>query len=415
MKNKKWYLVLIGLMILTSLSIFGQTKKLRDIGRYKFIPIKAGTPAPEMMKVIAEKYADDIKRGFELAGEPGLYPPFLDRIRQSAFTERELAVGSKMLWMIFRAQGQIQVIQDLEWAGQAPLPVFSFSIQQGDKRYELIMPKACGNISLEKVESTAAAAAAAQAEEQKRPEPVPPLQEKPEEQHDISRAKIFQEFGDLINEVDLYCSFSLWENEIPGLKIIGAERQYERTMFSDADVIYLNKENDGDVKPGQIFSVLEIRDELPGYGPMAFGKGRARIQFVDDATTIAVVEHSCDAVRLGYCLVPFEGRKGVTGKDLRYDVPPVEADGVKGSVVYVQDNLQQIASYQRALIDLGAEQGIQVGQQMILYRRIGKDLPVQILGNCIVIDVKSKTSTIKVLSCRDVIRKGDLVMERPPQ
>jgi hypothetical protein len=41
------------------------------------------------------------------------------------------------------------------------------------------------------------------------------------------------------------------------------------------------------------------------------------------------------------------------------------------------------------------------------------DLPVQILGNGIVVDVKSRTSTIKVLGCRDVIRMGDLVMERP--
>ena len=410
MKYKKWYLVLIGLMILTSLSIFAQTKKLRDIGRYRFLPIKAGTPAPEMMKVIVEKYADDIKRGFELAGYPGLYPPFIDRIRQSVFTEKELAVGSKMLWMIFRAQGRIQVIHDLEWAGQEPLSVLSFSIQEGDKKYELIMPKACGNISLEKV-----ASAAAPAEATKPPEPAPPLKEKPEERYDISKAKIFQEFTDLINEVDLYCSFSLWEDEIPGLKIIGAERESEKTMFSDSDVIYLNKGNDGDVKPGQIFWILEIRDELPGYGPMAFGKGRARVQFADDGMTVAVIEHSCDAVRSGYYLVPFQGKQSVTGKDLGYDVPPVEADGVKGSLVYVQNNLQQIASNHWALIDLGAEQGIQVGQQMILYRRTGKDIPVQILGNCIVIDVKSKTSTIKVLSCRDVIRKGDQVMARPPQ
>jgi hypothetical protein len=410
MKDKKWYLVLIGLMILTSLSIFAQTKKLRDIGRYSFIPLKAGTPAPEMMKVIAEKYADDIKRGFDLAGYPGLYPLFIDRIRQSAFMERELAVGSQMLWMIFRAQGQIKVIHDLEWAGQEPLPVFSFSIQEGDKKYEIIMPKACGNIALEKVES-----AAAPAEKQKPPEPAPLLQEKQEERYEISKAKIFQEFTDLIKEVDLYCSFSVWEDEIPGLKIIGAERESEKTMFSDGDVIYLNKGKDGDVKPGQIFWILEIRDGLPGYGPMAFGKGRARVQYDDDGVTVAVVEHSCDAVRSGYYLVPFEGRKGVTGKDLGYDVPPVEANGVKGSLIYLQNDLQQIATNHWALIDLGAEQGIKVGQQMILYRRTRKDLPVQILGNCIVIDVKSKTSTIKVLSCRDIIRKGDLVMERPSQ
>jgi len=84
-------------------------------------------------------------------------------------------------------------------------------------------------------------------------------------------------------------------------------------------------------------------------------------------------------------------------------------------LVYLQGNLRQIGSGQRALIDLGTDKGIQVGQQMILYRRIRADLPVQILGNCLVIDVKSTTSTVKVLSCRDVIQKGDLVMERPPQ
>jgi len=410
MKNKKWFFVLIGLMILTSLSIFGQTKKLRDIGRYKFLPIKAGTPAPEMMKVIAEKYADDIKRGFDLAGTPSLYAPFIDQIRQSAFTEKQLAVGGKMLWMIFRAQGQINVVYDLEWAGQAPLAVLSFSIQEGDKKYELIMPKACGNISLEKVES---AGAAAPGEKQKPTAPGQPLQEKPEMLDEISKAKIFQEFGELINEVDQYCSFSVWEEEIPELRIVGAERESEKTLFSDADVIYLNKGNNGDVKPGQIFRVLEIRNELRGYGPMAFGKGRARVQFDNNGTPVAVVEHSCDAVRIGYYLVPFAERKGVTGKDLGYNVPPVEADGVKGSLVYVQNDLQQIARNHWALIDLGAEQGIQVGQQMILYRKTGKNLPVQILGNCIVIDVKSNSSTIKVLSCRDVIRKGDLVMERP--
>ena len=68
MKNKKTHIFLIiGLFILTSLNTFGQTKKLRNVGRYKFIPISAGTAAPEVMKAMLEKYPDDIKRGFEVA------------------------------------------------------------------------------------------------------------------------------------------------------------------------------------------------------------------------------------------------------------------------------------------------------------------------------------------------------------
>jgi len=239
--------------------------------------------------------------------------------------------------------------------------------------------------------------------------------EKPEERYDISKAKVYQEFADLINEVDLYCSFSLWEKEIPGLWITGAEREYEKKMFSDGDVVYLNKGKGEGVEPGQVFSVLEIRNEIPGYGPLAFGKGRARVQFADDNTAVAVVEEACDPVRTGYYLVPFEEKEGMTGKDLGYDVLPVEAGGVKGGLIYVQNDLRLIATNHWALIDLGSEQGIQVGQQLILYRTTRQNVPLQILGNCIVIDVKSNTATIKLLSCRDVIRKGDRVMERPPR
>jgi len=405
MKVKKWYLFAICLLILTSLVSFAQTKKLKDIGRYRFCPFEAGTPAPEMMKKVAEKYAADIKRGFDLAGYPGLYDPFMDQIRQSAFTEKQLAVGDKMLWMIFRSQGQVKVVHDLEWAGQAPLDILSFSVQEGDKKYDIIIPKACGNIALQSVETVTEVQAPAEAAPS----------EKPEERYDISKAKVYQEFADLINEVDLYCSFSLWEKEIPGLWIAGAEREYEKKMFSDGDVVYLNKGKGEGVEPGQVFSVLEIRNEIPGYGPLAFGKGRARVQFADDNTAVAVVEEACDPVRTGYYLVPFEEKEGMTGKDLGYDVLPVEAGGVKGGLIYVQNDLRLIATNHWALIDLGSEQGIQVGQQLILYRTTRQDVPLQILGNCIVIDVKSNTATIKLLSCREVIRKGDRVMERPPR
>ena len=407
MKDKKWYLLVVGLIILTSLNIFGQTKKLRDVGRYRFIPIKAETPASEVMKSMLEKYAGDIERGFDLAGAPGLYLPFMEQVKQSAFSDGELPVGDTMEWMIFRSQGQIKVVQDLEWAGGEPLPIYSFAIMKEDRKYEIIMPKSCGNISLRR--------AVPEPGRDQKPPPAPPLQDKPEERYQISKAKIFQDIVDLINEVDLYCSFSLWEGELPALKITGGERQSEKEMFSDSDVIYINKGADDGIEVGQIFRVLEIEEHLPGFGPIAVGKGRARVQFTTASMSVAEVEHSCDDVRRGHYLIPFEAREGVAGKDLGYEVSPEEDDGIKGSLVYLQTDLGQIGSGHWALIDLGAEQGIQVGQQLILYRRQQADFPVQILGNCVVIDVQSKTSTIKILSCRDVIQKGDQIMERPSQ
>ena len=404
MKNKKWCFVLIGLMVLTSLSIYGQTKKLRDIGRYRFIPIKAGTPAPEIMKAIAEQYAGDVQRGFELAGYPNLYAPFMDRVRQSAYTETELPVGSRMEWMIFRSGGKIKVVRDLEWAGQGPLSILSFSVQDGEQKYDIIMPESCGNISLLPGEPVRVPEA---------PPPTPAVQEKPADLHRITRAKIYQDIADLINEVDLYCSFFIWEDEVPGLKIIGAEKEYEKTMSSDGDVVYLSRGKDSDIEPGQVFWILDLSESLRGYGRLAFGAGWARVQHVDEKVSVAVVERSCRGVREGFILVPFETKEGMTGKDLGYDVPPVEAEGIKGEVVYLQGSLEQAGSYMWALVNFGAEQGIQVGQQMILYRRLQKDFPLSIIGNCVVIDVQSRTSTIKVLSCRDVVQIGDQIMERP--
>jgi hypothetical protein len=405
MKNKKWHLILIGLVILTSLNIFGETKKLRDIGRYRFIPVKPDTPAPEMMKLLLEKYAGDIQSGFEVAGSPELYSPFMESLKQAAYTEGQLAVGDKMVWMIFRSQGQIKVIRDLEWAGQEPLPIYSFSVLSGGQKYMIIMPKTCGNISLQRVEPAPAA--------EQEPAPAAPVEQKPEDLYEITKAKIYRDLADLINEVDLYCSFSVWEDEIPELRIIGAERESEKAMFSDGDLIYLNKGKNGGLEPGQIFLVKDIRDGLGGYGPLALGKGRARIQYAGETTSVAVVENSCGDVRSGHYLIPFEPKEGMTGKDLGYDVVPEETEGVKGQLFYLQGDLRQLGSGMWALLDLGAEQGLQVGQQLILYRRTRAELPIQVLGNCLVIDAQSRTSTVKVLSCRDVLRDGDLVMERP--
>jgi len=410
MKNKKLVLIIIGILILFSLSIFAETKKLNQVGRYKFVNIKEGMPLDEVMKTIVEKYSEDIKYGFDLAGYSDLFLPFIDQIKQSAFKEKELAVGDKMMWMIFRSQGKVKIVYDLEWAGKEPLPVFSFTVAKGDKNYEVIMPKSCGNISLLKVEAIPSAISVS------KPSEVEKVQEKvTEEQYEIRKGKIYEEIYNLLSELDLYCSLLIWEDEMPDMKIVGAQREYERTMFSDGDVIYLNKGKNDGLEIGQIFLIVEIKDHLPGYGRIALKKGRARIQVLADTISTAIIENSCEDARIGHYLVPFNPKDGFMGKDLGYDVLPFEGDSVKGKVIYLQTNYNQIGSGHWALINLGAEDGIQVGQQLILYRKIREDLPLEILGNSVVIDVQSLTSTIKVLSCRDALRGGDLIMMRPSQ
>jgi hypothetical protein len=130
MKTKRIVIFLLGILIIFSLNSFAETKKLEQIGRYTLVRIKGEVPTSEVMKILVDKYAGDIKYGFDMAGYGELYLPFMDQLKASAFKENELAVGDKLMWMVFRSQGRIKLVEDLEWAGKEPLPIFSFIVKR---------------------------------------------------------------------------------------------------------------------------------------------------------------------------------------------------------------------------------------------------------------------------------------------
>ncbi len=152
MKNKKIVLFVIGILILFTLSSFAETKKLKQIGRYTLIRVKGEVPTGEIMKTILDKYAGDIKYGFDLVGHGDLYLPFMEQIKEASLEEETLPIGQKFVWMFFRSNGKVKVVEDLEWAGDAPLPVYVFKVRKDYKLYTFVMPKPCGNIALVKVE-----------------------------------------------------------------------------------------------------------------------------------------------------------------------------------------------------------------------------------------------------------------------
>ena len=151
-KKKALCLLIVGAMFFLTTIGTAQTRKLNSIGRYTFVRIRGDVPTQEVMKILLDKYAGDIKQGFEMAGAGDLYLPFLEKLKTASFEEKSLGLGDKLMWMLFRSGGKVKVVHDLEWAGQKPLEVFSFQVMKGDMRYEFIMPKPCGNISLRGME-----------------------------------------------------------------------------------------------------------------------------------------------------------------------------------------------------------------------------------------------------------------------
>jgi hypothetical protein len=153
MKNKKLFLILIilGLIALT-VNTYAEVTKLNSIAHYPFARVKGKIATQEAMKTVVDRYAADIKLGFEMAGHGDLYLPFLDQIRTATFTDSTWAVGDRVMWMLFRNQGKVKVTKEIEWAGKAPLEVFAVDVTKDYKLYHFIIPKTCGNIGLKSIE-----------------------------------------------------------------------------------------------------------------------------------------------------------------------------------------------------------------------------------------------------------------------
>jgi hypothetical protein len=239
-------------------------------------------------------------------------------------------------------------------------------------------------------------------------------------QHQIERAKIFREAYPIIAEVDLYCSLFVYEGDLPDLMIVGAEKGYEKTILSDADIVFLNKGKNAGIEVGQVFTVVEIGEQLGGFGRLANKRGRAHVVFLEDERAVARIEKSCGLLMVGNYLVPFEEKETMLGKDLGYEVY-AEADSRPiGNIIYLERDYNQIGSGAWAVIDIGNEAGVQVGQQLTIYKRIQNpqtleyrdDLPRIGVGSSVVISTGMRTATVKILSCWDSITIGQLVQAK---
>jgi len=141
------FFVAMALVVFTTMS-FAQTTKLKRVGVYTFCTVKGQAPTAPVMKGLFDAHAADIKTGFELAGNPELYEPFMEQMKTAEWVDTTLPIGEGLPWMLFRSQNQVKVARNIEWAGKEPLPVFIVPVTKDWKQYEIIIPKGCGNIAL---------------------------------------------------------------------------------------------------------------------------------------------------------------------------------------------------------------------------------------------------------------------------
>jgi len=240
------------------------------------------------------------------------------------------------------------------------------------------------------------------------------------QEQEVKVARMYRDVFPLISESDLYCSFFILEGKKEQLdtKIVRTEKREEIVLIREQDVFYINKGSEKGLEPGQVFIILEvgpiIRSPFSGrkLGHIVYRRGKAEIVAVGSNRASARLVKACDQVKVGDFLVPFEEKTGLLGKDLGYEGYSFEAEGMGGGLIYLQNDWGQIGTGNWAAIDIGEEDGIQFGQQLIAYRVSKEAVAPKIIGNLIVVDVQKKTSTVKVLSCSDSLRLGDRARTR---
>jgi hypothetical protein len=232
------------------------------------------------------------------------------------------------------------------------------------------------------------------------------------QENQIEKAKIFQEDYPLITESDLYCSIYLLDGALPGIKIIGAERQEEKVLLNDGDKFYIDKGKVDGLEIGQVFLVIGVGPKIMDYGNLTSRTGRARIIGLEENRGTVRIDKTCGQVLLGNDLIPFEEKEGMLGKDEGYAQELDENQGTMGSLIFIDTELHIAGTGQWAIIDMGSDRGVHIGQQMTIFKRVKIGVPREAIGSLVVIDVQKRTSTVKLLSCRDAVEVGFQVQTR---
>ncbi|MGQ9619032.1 MAG: hypothetical protein ACUVUG_08760 [Candidatus Aminicenantia bacterium] len=224
---------------------------------------------------------------------------------------------------------------------------------------------------------------------------------------------IYEKGYPIATEDEIFFSYFVVDKLDFPMKIIGSEREEFCITSSDYDIISASR-GELETRVGEEFIV--VRNEGALYHPHT-GKnlgflmrkiGLAKVTCVEEETFLAELRKCIYPVMKGDYLIPFEPKLSISAVNKGYEICPTPLPP-SGTIVYLENGFTEAGLYDKVVIDLGEEDGVNVGAQMTILQYINDKIPKVNIGNLIVIEAQKKTSIGKILSCRNSIRVGDLV------
>lgn len=146
--NRTLLSVLTVGVLLLSLSVANAATTLMQIGRSPFYQPPLTTTDSLISMVQQEEQS--VKRGFEKAGRPGLFEPFMAQISTAQIDTVDFHKGDKFQWMFFKKKGKgsVRVAKDVTWGSDNTFKGFKFYVDSEGNRNTFVVPLGCGNIAL---------------------------------------------------------------------------------------------------------------------------------------------------------------------------------------------------------------------------------------------------------------------------
>lgn len=237
---------------------------------------------------------------------------------------------------------------------------------------------------------------------------------------------------------DLYCAGFISKQTLPDAAYVaGGLQTPTTTKFTRGDMIYL--QGSGYSAGAEYEIVRALRDvneyeTFPGQKKLLKATGQpyeevGRVKIIDtrSRTAIGQIEYSCDGINPGDTAIPFAEKQTVTfHAPIRFDRFLPSSSKTSGRIVMGKDFDSQLGTGQKVYLNVGANQGVKIGDFYRAVRNYQVDLddPVDSLSfkAAIAEDTQKKTPSVDpamftkgdgpVIHVRDLPRRavGEIVI-----
>jgi hypothetical protein len=220
-----------------------------------------------------------------------------------------------------------------------------------------------------------------------------------------------------IEDTALQCAhYVVDDREDESLVLSGSEDGATKNAFGDRDILYLNKGSNSGVKAGDVYALRHVAytvkhpDTNRSIGTKIEPTGWARVILVQENTATVIIEQACMDIHLGDYLQPFE--KMPVPLIARHNPPDrltPPTGRLTGTVVDIAEDAMIAGERQLVTLNIGTANGVAPGNLFSVYKIMYPSVPTprNVIGELVVVAVRERTSTARVLYSRDAIMNGD--------